>query len=154
MLNFDQLTQYRQRLKQLAVRVACLAMVAVAVWGGAWVPAATAVGSQEAAAVINDRAAAELDRMSGAGTSDQLEGAAQETVGKVKRGVGRVTGQADNSLGDKLDSATTRMGGAADEAKGKMKRDIGQAKGAADRAGDKAEDKAEGVIESIKDFFD
>ena len=145
--------QYRKLLKRLAVRTVCLAMVVVAVWGGAWMPSAIAVGSQAAADVVNERASAELDRMAGAGTSDQLEGAAQKTVGKVKRGVGEVTGQVDDSFSGKVDSATQQAGGAADELKGKVKRDVGRAKGAAADAGEEAKDTAGGVVESIKDFF-
>ncbi|MGB3298090.1 MAG: hypothetical protein WBA76_07460 [Phormidesmis sp.] len=146
--------QYRQKLKALAVRSLCLMMVTVAVWGGAWVPNATAVGSEKAGAIMNERAAAELDRMSGAGTSDQFEGAVQNATGKAKRGAARVTGELDDSLGDKLGTAKDRMGGAADELKGNVKRDVGRAKGAAADAGDDVEDKATGVVESIKDFFD
>lgn len=145
--------QYRQKLKSLAVRSLCLLMITVAVWGGAWVPGATAVGSEKAGAIMNERAAAELDRMSGEGTSDQLEGAVQNAAGKAKRGVARVTGELDNSAGDRLDTATDRMGGAADELKGNAKRDVGRAKGAASDAGDDAEGKGKGVVESIKDFF-
>lgn len=150
MIKFD---HYRRLLKRLAVRAVCLAMVAVAVWGGAWMPSAIAVGSQAAGEVVNERAAAELDRMSGAGTSDQLEGAAQKTVGKVKRGVGEVTGRTDDSLSGKFDSASQKAEGATDEFAGKVKRGVGQAKGAAAEAGDDLEDGANGVVESIKDFF-
>ena len=120
--------QYRQKLKVLAVRVACLIMVTVAVWGGAWVPGAVAVGSEKAGAVMNERAAAELDRMSGVGTSDKLKGAVQENVGKAKRGVARATDGLDDSLGGKLGNATDRMSGAADELKGKVNRNIGEDK--------------------------
>ncbi|MGB3294204.1 MAG: CsbD family protein [Phormidesmis sp.] len=150
MVKFD---QYRRLLKRLAVRTVCAAMVAVAVWGGAWMPNAIAVGSQAAADVVNERAAAEVDRMAGAGTSDQLEGAAQKTVGKMKRGLGEVTGQADDSLSGKLDSAGQKIEGRTDELKGKVKRDVGRTKGAAAEAGDDIEDTAGGVMESIKDFF-
>lgn len=150
MIKFD---YYRRLLKRLTVRAVCLAMIAVAVWGGAWMPSAIAVGSQSAAAVENGRAAAELDRMAGAGTSDQLEGAAQKTVGKMKRGVGEVTGRTDDSLSGKFDSAAQKAEGATDEFAGKVKRDVGRAKGAAADAGDDLEDNAGGVVESIKDFF-
>lgn len=146
--------QYRQKLKVLAVRAACLIMVTVAVWGGAWVPGAAAVGSEKAGAVMNERAAAELDRMSGEGTSDQLKGAVQDTVGKAKRGVARATDGLDDSLSGKLDNTSDRMDGAADELKGEANRNIGKAKGAAADASDDAKDKAQGIVESIKDFFD
>ncbi len=146
-------SRYLRLLKRLTVRTVCLAMVAVAVWGGGWMPSAIAVGSQAAADVANERAAAELDRMAGAGTSDQLEGATQKTVGKFKRGVGEVTGQADDSFSGKLDSTAQKAEGATDELKGAVKRDVGRAKGAAAEAGDDIKDTAGGVVESIKDFF-
>jgi uncharacterized protein YjbJ (UPF0337 family) len=132
--------QYRLNLKKIAVQAACLMMVTITVWGVAWIPNATAasVGSEKAAAVMNERAAAELDRVSGAGTSDQLEGTVQKTVGKTKRG---------------LSQAADRLDGSADELKGQMKRDIGRAKGAAANAGDEVEDTTKGVVESVKDFF-
>jgi uncharacterized protein YjbJ (UPF0337 family) len=114
----------------------CLIMVGVAAWGGMVMPSAIAagVGSQSAADVVNSRAAAELDRVSGAGTSDKLEGAAQETAGKVKRGINGVNGSAD-------------------QVEGKVKRDVGRAKGAAADAGEDIKEGANGMVESIKDFF-
>ena len=78
-------------LSQLAVRTVCLLMVTVIAIGGVWSPTAMAVGSQKAADVVNERAAAELDRVSGAGTSDKLGGTVQETVGKAKRGAANLT---------------------------------------------------------------
>ena len=91
--------------------------------------------------------------MAGAGTSDQLEGAAQTTVGKMKRGVSEVTGQVDDSLSGKFDSAARKTEGATDEIKGKVKRDVGRTKGAAAETGEDIEDAAGGVVDSIKDFF-
>lgn len=138
--------QYRQQLRRLAVRAICLVMVSMAVWSGAWVPGAMALGSQKAGEVMNARAAAELDRMAGEGTSDQLEGTVQETTGKIKRGVGEATGQ--------FEGTTDQVEGAGDQLKGSIKRDVGKAKGAAADAGDDIQDTADGVVESIKDFFD
>ncbi len=137
--------QYRQRLRRLAVRAACLVMVSMAVWSGAWVPGAMA-DSSKAGEVMSARATAELDRMAGEGTSDRLEGAVQETTGRIKRGVGEATGQ--------FEGTTDQMEGAADQVKGGIKRDVGRAKGAAADAGDDIQDTADGVVESIKDFFD
>ncbi len=139
------------RLRQAAIRIVCLLMVTVAVWGGAWSPNAIAVGSEAAGAVVNERAAAELDRMSGAGTSDQLEGAVQGAVGNIKRGAANLS---DKVNGPDLDSAGNRLDGATDELAGKVKRDVGRAKSAADDLGNDAEDKAEGFVESVKGFFD
>ena len=138
--------QYRQRLKRLAVRAVCLMMVSMAVWSGAWVPGAVALGSEPASEVLNSRAAAELYCMSGAGTSDRLEGTVQEAAGKVKRGVGEVTGE--------YDGTAKQAEGAADQLTGSVKRNVGKAKGAAADVGDDIQDTADGVVESIKDFFD
>ena len=144
-----------KKLRQVAARVACLLMVTVAVWGGAWSPgamqSAMAVGSEAAGAVVNERAAAELDRVAGAGTSDQLEGAVQGAVGSVKRGAADLSDKID---GADLDSLGNRLDGATDELAGKVKRDVGRTKSAADDLGDDVEESAEGFVESIKDFFD
>ncbi len=140
------LNQHLSTLKQWFVRAACLVMVAVAVFGSS-ASMAYAVGSQAAADVVSERAAAELDRVSGAGTSDQLEGAVDSTVGKVKRNIGK----AEDSLD--LDSTTDKLDGATDRLKGKVKTDIGRAKSATADAADDVEDSAGGVVESIKDFF-
>ncbi len=140
-----------RQVKQMASRLACLLMVTVAVWSGAWLPnaatSAMAVGSEAAGAVVNERAAAELDRMAGAGTSDKLEGAVQGAVGKAKRAAADIGDVDVDSLGNKLDGAT-------DELAGKVKRDVGRTKSAAADAGDDVEESAEGFVESIKDFFD
>lgn len=128
-------------------RSACLILAAV-LFFGASVPAAFAVGSQAAGEVVNERAAAELDRVAGAGTSDQLEGAVDSTVGSVKRGIGQTKDAVD------ADSAADKFDGAGDQLKGKVKRNVGKAKGAAADAADDVEDAAGGVVESIKDFFD
>jgi len=127
-------------------------MVTVIAIGGVWSPTAMAVGSQKAADVVNERAAAELDRVSGAGTSDKLGGTVQETVGKAKRGAANLTDGFDNSLGDKLDSAANKLDGATDEVAGKVKRDVGKAKGAAANAADDVEETSKGFVESVKDF--
>lgn len=145
--------QYCQKVKQLALRAACIVMVTVIMLSGAWTPSAMAVGSEKAAAVVNDRAAAELDRVSGAGTSERLEGAAQSTIGKAKRGTAELTDGISNSVGDKLDRAENKLEGATDELSGKIKRDVGRAKGAAADTAADAKGNAKGVVESIKDLF-
>ena len=120
MVKFDPYGRQGQHLKQIAIRMACLLMVSAAVWGGTGIafgmPSALAVGSEAAGEVVNERAAAELDRVAGAGTSDRLGGAVQETVGKVKRGAADVKDTFDT------DTAGTKLEGAADELKGKAKR--------------------------------
>ena len=139
------------RVKRMAARLACLLLVTVAVWSGAWLPSfatnAMAVGSKAAGAVVTERAANELDRVAGAGTSDKIEGTVQETVGSAKRAAADLGDVDVDSMGNKLDGKT-------DELAGKVKRDVGRAKSAAADLGDEAEDQAEGFVESIKDFFD
>lgn len=137
-----------QRMKRVTVQAVCLVMVTFIALGGAWVPSAQAVGSDEAAAVINERASNELDRTLGAGTSDQLEGTVDGAIGNVKRSIGQVGDNLD------LDKAASQLDGAADQLKGKIKRDVGRAKSAAAEAGDDIEDTSEGIVESIKDLFD
>lgn len=147
------ISQYRKAVRRLAVRAFCLAMVTLAVWSGACVPGAMAVGSEKAGAVVSERAAAELDRVAGSGTSDFVEGAAQGVAGKAQRDIGGVKDQFSDSPSNQVDSATDRLGGAANQVTGKVKRDVGRAKGAAADTADDIEDGAEGVVESIKDFF-
>lgn len=133
-------------LKQWLFRAACVLMVTVAVFGSS-VSQAYAVGSEAAADVVNERAAAELNRVAGAGTANQIEGAVDGAVGTVKRSVGATKDALD------IDSAANKADGATDQLKGKVKRDIGRTQGAAAEAADDVEDTADGVFESIKDFF-
>ncbi len=150
------LKQYSERFKQWALYGVCCLMVTAAIASGLFVsnmPSAMAVGSDAAADVVNSRAAAELDRMSGEGTSDQLKGAIQETTGKAKRGIGRVTGEMDDSAEGRLESGARRLDGATDELGGKIQGDVGRAKRAASEAGDDIEDATGGFVESVKDFF-
>ena len=135
--------QSRRQLKKVAIRAICLLMVTAAVWSGGWVQSANAVGSEKAAEIMQDRAAAEVDRMAGKGTVDEYTGAAKATAGKAQRGLGNAT----DDMGIQLD-------GAGKELKGKVQRDLGRAKGKAADLGEDIEDSADSVVDSIKDFFD
>ncbi|MGF1479329.1 MAG: CsbD family protein [Cyanophyceae cyanobacterium] len=73
------------------------------------------------------------------GTGEQVEGGIDEAVGTVKRNVGQVSGQTE---------------GAAQQAKGKLKQGIGNAKEEAGAATAELENKSEGLVDSVKDFFD
>ena len=86
--------QYRHQLKRFVVKAVCLLMVAATVWGGGWVPSANAVGSEKAAEIMQDRAAAELDRMGGEKSDDVLKEAARDTA----RTGGTSTFDADSDL--------------------------------------------------------
>ncbi|MEM6596728.1 MAG: hypothetical protein AAF810_17890 [Cyanobacteria bacterium P01_D01_bin.36] len=137
----------RQRLKRLSVRAVCLLWVVIAIWGAAWVPQANAdsvgVGSEKAAAIVRERAANELDRVAGQGSSDFIEGIAQESLGKAKRKVGQLTDDVDSSVD-----------GAADQLEGSLKRDVGSLKNKAENIGDDLGDAAEDALDSVRDFFD
>lgn len=105
MARFD---QYRYRLRRFAVKALCLLMVAATVWGGAWVSSASAVGSEKAAEILKERAAAELDRMSSKTSAFDadldIDSAGRELKGKVKRDVRRTKSKAAE-LGDDLEDA-------------------------------------------------
>lgn len=105
MAKFD---QYRHLLKRFAIKALCLFMVAAAVWGGGLVPSAHAVGSERAAEIMQNRAAAELDRMAGdksAINSDiDLDKAGKELKSKVKSDVRKTKSKAAQ-LGDDVEDA-------------------------------------------------
>lgn len=136
-----------KKLRKIAVYVTCFAMLLAGTWGSVWVSSANAVGSERAGEIVNERAANEVDRMVGEGTSDKIEGAVDGAVGTLKRKA--------SDVGDlNVDKAARKLDGAADEAKGKVKRDVGRAKAAAAEANDDLEEASEGIVESIKEFFD
>lgn len=135
------------KLRKLAAFAMCLTLLVVGTWSSVWVLDAQAVGSEKAGEIMNDRAAREIDRMAGEGTSDRLEGAVDGAVGTLKR--------AASDVGDlDADKAARKLDGATDELKGKVKRDVGRAKAAAADVGEDIEDSSEGIVESIKEFFD
>lgn len=118
------------KLLGLALAIYCMAIVP---FGQGAIAAPNSAASIEMA-----RAADQLDKMVGEGTSDQIQGKAQTDIGTVKREIGKVTGQVE---------------GATDQIEGRAQEDIGQLKGAIDEAVDTSEDVAEGLIDSIKDVF-
>ncbi|MEB3213732.1 MAG: CsbD family protein [Leptolyngbyaceae bacterium] len=79
-----------------------------------------------------------IDRVVGEGTVNQVQGKAQETVGDVKRTVGKATGQTE---------------GVADQVQGRAKQGVGRAERAIDDASEAVEDKADKLVDSVKDFF-
>lgn len=93
----------------------------------------------DSADVAMSRAADELDRVAGEGTSDRIEGKVKSDIGTVERNVGKVTGQVE---------------GAAKQVEGKVKSDIGRTQAATEDAREDAQDAAEGFIDSVKDLFD
>ncbi|MBE9069804.1 CsbD family protein [Leptolyngbya cf. ectocarpi LEGE 11479] len=130
-------TKLFQILRQTA-KALCLSLLAAVLLNVVAVPGAIALGT-DSTDIAMSRAADEVDRVVGEGTSNQIEGKVQRDIGNVKQSVGKVTGQIE---------------GATDQVKGKVKSDIGRTQAAADDAGDAAEDATEGFIDSVKDLFD
>ena len=126
------------RMVSKAVKTVCLSFLAVVLFNGVLVPSAIAMPTNSADIAMS-RAADELDRVVGEGTSDQIEGKVQRDIGTVERNVGKVTGQLE---------------GAAKQVEGKVKGDIGRTQAATENARNDAEDAAEGFVESVKDLFD
>ena len=85
-----------------------------------------------------DANAATLD-----GVSDQIEGKVTKDIGTKRRAVG-----------DLLDNPSEEAKGAFTQAQGKAKQDLGTAKNKLDEAGDQIENTSEGLLDSVKDFFD
>lgn len=88
---------------------------------------------------LDSRAKSDVDQVVGAGTSDQLEGYAQQAKGELEKSAGKVAGQIE---------------GAAEQAQGRAKTDIGKVKGAVEDATDAAQDAGGDLVEDVKDFFD
>jgi uncharacterized protein YjbJ (UPF0337 family) len=121
-------------------RIVCVGLVTLVIGStlllGFSAPAA-ALGNK-AGDVVQSRAERELDRVSGSGTANQVEGRVQENFGQVQRQVEKVTGGNDG-----LDN----------QAQGRAQRDVGRTQGAVEDATDAAQNSAEGIIDSVKGFF-
>ncbi|NJO41847.1 MAG: CsbD family protein [Cyanobacteria bacterium CRU_2_1] len=83
-------------------------------------------------------AASELDRIVGEGTSDRLEGQAEQAVGSTQRQFGKVSGQVEG---------TTK------QAEGKVKEGVGQTKNAFEQASEKVQEQTENAIDAVKNLF-
>lgn len=96
----------------------------------------TATAGDKAASIVKGRAEREFDRVAGEGSINQVEGKAQEGLGKVQR-----------KLGDETE-------GTAREIRGKAQKNFGRTQEVADNATDAAQEQAEGLVDKVKDFFD
>jgi uncharacterized protein YjbJ (UPF0337 family) len=130
--NTMKLTLITAKLKQwLAVTLVALVACSGLLLG--WAPAAQAWN--DAAEVVKERAEQELDSKAGAGTANQVEGRAQEDLGRVQRQFG------------------SDAEGAAQQAKGKAQRDIGRTQAAAEDASDSIGDAAQNLLEKGKELL-
>lgn len=80
-----------------------------------------------------------LENIFGSGTKEKVEGKAQEDIGRVKRGVGEVTGQGE---------------GVIEQAKGKAKQTKGEAENVLEKAGSNLKRTTERVSDAVKDALD
>jgi len=120
-----------------AAKVVCFSLLTIVLLNGTVMLDAIAMPT-DSADIAMPRAANEVDRVVGEGTSAQIEGKVQSDIGTVKRSVGEVSGQVE---------------GVADQIEGKVKGDIGRTQDAAEDIKDDAEDAAEGFVDSVKELF-
>ncbi|MGB3309091.1 MAG: hypothetical protein WBG32_18850 [Nodosilinea sp.] len=121
-------------------RMLCVGLVALVIGSSllfGFSAPATALGN-EAGDIVQGRAEREFDSKTGAGTANQLEGRAQEEIGKAQRQIDRTVGGTDG-MGNQL--------------KGRAQREAGRAQEAVEDAADAAEDAGEGFVDSVKSFF-
>ncbi|PSR15523.1 hypothetical protein C8255_22640 [filamentous cyanobacterium CCP3] len=121
-------------------RILCVGLVALVIGSSllfGFSTPATALGNK-AGDIVQERAEREFDSKTGAGTANQLEGRAQEEIGKAQRKIDRATG-GTNGLGNQIE--------------GRAQREAGRAQGAVEDAADAAQDAGESFVDSVKDFF-
>ncbi|HSM80070.1 MAG TPA: hypothetical protein VLS96_00210 [Nodosilinea sp.] len=121
-------------------RLLCVGLATLVVGSGllfGFSAPAAALGNK-AGDIVQSRAERELDRVSGSGTANQLEGRAKEDLGRVQRQVDKMTGDTD---------------GLGNQVQGRAQKDIGRAQGAVENAAESAQDSAEGLVDSVKNFF-
>lgn len=80
-----------------------------------------------------------LDRVVGAGTSNQIEGKVNQAIGNTQEELGNTKG---------------RVEGSAKQLKGQTQENIGKAQNTVEKAAYEAQDKSENLIESVKSFFE
>lgn len=90
-----------------------------------------AQASNEAGAVVKERAEREFDSKAGAGSINQIEGKAQEELGRAQR-----------QFGDETEGTAKQM-------RGKVQKNMGKAQSAAEDAAEEAD----GLVDKVKDFF-
>ena len=107
--------------------------------GVAFSTATPALAGNQVANAVQNQAEQAVDQVVGAGTANQIKGRAKEDLGRVQR---------------QVDKATSQVEGATKQFQGKVQKDIGRTQSAAENAAEQLEDTSEGLIDSIKNFFD
>lgn len=110
-------------LSSFVILMACFGLVFS--WSG------VAQASTEAGAVVKDRAERKVDSQVGAGTTNQIEGKAQEELGRAQRQFGN------------------EAEGTARQVRGNVQKNVGQAQEAAEDAAENAG----GLVDKVKDLF-
>lgn len=121
-------------------RILCVGLATLVIGSGllfGFSTPAAALGN-EAGDIVQQRAEREFDRKAGAGTANELEGRAQEEVGKAQRTIDRAVGGTD---------------GIGNQVQGRAQREAGRAQGAVEDVAEAAEDAGEGFVDSVKSFF-
>ncbi|MBE7384080.1 MAG: CsbD family protein [Leptolyngbya sp. SIO1E4] len=117
----------------------CLSLATLAIfWGLMFNVNSVAMAATNAADIAQSRAERELDRVAGAGTANQIKGRAEEDLGRVQR---------------QVDKTTSQLEGTTKQVRGRAQKDIGRTQQAAEEAADTVQDSAEGLVDSVKDFF-
>lgn len=80
-----------------------------------------------------------VDEALGSGTTDKIQGKAEEDLGTVQKKVGNTEQQ---------------IKGSAKQVKGRAKQDIGKVKNQIDKASSELEETSENVIDAVKNLFD
>jgi uncharacterized protein YjbJ (UPF0337 family) len=90
----------------------------------------------DAGQVVKERAKTELDSKTSTGVGDEIEGKIKKNAGKVQR-----------QFGDSIEGTARQMEGQAQENAAKARR-------GAENLAEDAQEKADGLVDSIKNFFD
>lgn len=79
-----------------------------------------------------------INEVFGAGTTDKIQGKAEQDIGTVQKNVGQVQEKAEGTV---------------KELKGRSKQDIGEVKNRLEKAGSKLEDASESAVDSVKSLI-
>jgi uncharacterized protein YjbJ (UPF0337 family) len=127
------LKNFRQTLK----RVLSLSLAVCAIASSILFSFPTqATAMNDAGRVVKERAKTELDSKTSTGVGDEVEGRIKKNAGKVQR-----------QFGDSTKGTARQMEGQAQENAAKARR-------GAENLAEDAQEKADGIVDSIKNFFD
>ncbi|WP_228055596.1 CsbD family protein [Lusitaniella coriacea] len=144
--SIEKVLRRTQKLLSICLSVAILTLTGMGV-GFSWAAPANALTVDRVPLVMAD--SNPLNKIFGAGTTDKIEGKAEQDIGTVKRNAGKVQGEFDG-----VEGAARQVEGAAQQAKGKAQKDIGTVKNKADEVGSNIKESAKDLRDSAEDLFD